>query len=225
MFNEPISTPLSSNPSSPPYYDLTSNSYHSGSDNPDPPSPNHEDLQTTTDSEKTRSVQKPSETIPEPSEPISEPSETMHEPSEPTPQPSEPGLTLPTLDEAFSKFLENFASILKKLSDESSISDNPSEVRTHWNEFIRWVTSKVFKIKGLSEQVRNNFIRSAEEKLDARLEKEVAEKAERKVAKAVAREATDNVGAEATAREQAEAKATLAAEASHKVAEEDEKTT
>lgn len=89
----------------PPFYDLTSNSEHFGSDNPGPPSPNHEDLQVTTDSKKTQSVPEPSETIPEP---ISEPSKPIHEPSEPAPQPSEPDLTLPTLDEAFSKFLREF---------------------------------------------------------------------------------------------------------------------
>ncbi|XP_050890838.1 major latex allergen Hev b 5-like [Lathyrus oleraceus] len=99
MFNEPLSSSLSSNPSSPPYYDLTSNTKHSGLDNPDPTSPNHEELQATTDSEKTQSVPEPSKTIPEPSEQIPEP-------SEPIPEPSEPDLTIPTFDEGTEEKLE-----------------------------------------------------------------------------------------------------------------------
>lgn len=41
------------------------------------------------------------------------------------------------------------------------------------------MTYKIFKLKGLSEQVRNDLIRGAEEKLKARLEKEADGKAER----------------------------------------------
>lgn len=110
MFNEPISPPLSTNPISHPYYDLTSNIKHF-----DPTSPNHEELQVTANSEKIQFVQETSETIPEPS----------------IPEPSEPALTIPTLDEALAKFSESSALRLKKLSDESSASDHPSEVRTH----------------------------------------------------------------------------------------------
>lgn len=38
------------------------------------------------------------------------------------------------------------------------------------------MTSRVFKLKGLSEQVRNDYIREAEERLEARLVKEAEEK-------------------------------------------------
>lgn len=100
MFNEPLSPPLSFNPISPPYYDLTSNSEHSGLDNPGPTTPNHEELQATTDFEKTPSVLEPS--VPEPSVP--EPSEPITKPCEPIPKPFEPDLTIPTFDEALAKF-------------------------------------------------------------------------------------------------------------------------
>lgn len=119
---------------------------------------------------------KPSETFPPASEPTSEtfpppsePSEPIRKPYEPTSQTSEPNLTLPTIDEAFAKFLEKSTSKLRHLFDESRVSDNPSEVRTHWNGFIRWITSKVFKLKGFPKQAKNDYIRGAEERLEARL--------------------------------------------------------
>ncbi|XP_050896821.1 uncharacterized protein LOC127103615 [Lathyrus oleraceus] len=89
MFNEPLSPTFSTTHNSLSYYDLTSNTKHSGSDYPDPTSLNFEDLQATTDSEKTPFV-------PEPSEPI--------------PGPSKPELILPTFDEALAKFLESSTS-------------------------------------------------------------------------------------------------------------------
>lgn len=144
MFSEPLSPPLSFDPNSLPYYDLTSNFEHSSSDNPDPTSSNHEELQAITDSKKTQSIPEPSETIPEPSEPILEP-------SEPIPGPSKLNLTIPPFDEALAKFLESYASKFKKLSDECSINENPFELRTHWNGFIRWMNSEFFKLKDLSE--------------------------------------------------------------------------
>lgn len=82
---------------------------------------------------------------------MSGPSEPIHAPLEPNPQPSEPNLTIPTLDEALAKFSESSTSRLRNLSYESRVNDNPSEVRTYWNRFIRWMTSEVFKLKGLSE--------------------------------------------------------------------------
>lgn len=69
---------------------------------------------------------------------------------------------------------------LRTLSEQSSLSDNPFEVRNHWNGFLRWMTSEVFKLKGLPEQVRNNYIREVEERLEARLAREVEEKARQK---------------------------------------------
>lgn len=66
---------------------------------------------------------------------------------------------------------------LRSLSEQSILSDNPSEVRNHWNGFIRWMTYEFFKLKGLSEQVRNDYIREAEERLEERLAKEDEEKA------------------------------------------------
>ncbi|XP_050918779.1 cell wall protein DAN4-like [Lathyrus oleraceus] len=185
LLNEPLLSSLSTTPRSPSYYDLTSNSEHSSSNYPDPPSPNLEDLQATTDSERT-------EFVPEPFEPI--------------PEPSEAGLTLPIFDEALTKFSESSSSRFKKLSDKSSTSENPYEVRTNWNGFTRWMTSEIFKLKGLSKQVRNDFIRDAEERLRARMAKEEAEKDEREVAEkvvaeAAAREAAEEAAAQTAARE------------------------
>ena len=39
------------------------------------------------------------------------------------------------------------------------------------------MTSEVFKLKGISEQVRNDYIRDAEERLEARVVQEVEEQA------------------------------------------------
>lgn len=39
------------------------------------------------------------------------------------------------------------------------------------------MTSEVFKLKGLSEQLRNDYIRGAEERLEAHLEHEATERA------------------------------------------------
>ncbi|XP_050895600.1 uncharacterized protein LOC127102243 [Lathyrus oleraceus] len=96
-------------------------------------------------------------------------------------------------------------------------------MRIHCNRVIRWMTSKAFKLKGLSEQVRNNFIRDAGITLQARLAREDEEKA-RKEAEEKARmeekqrirEAEEKVvAAEAEAQAKAGAK-----EAAHITAEE-----
>lgn len=89
---------------------------------------------------------------------------------------------------------------------------------------------EVFKLKGLSEQVRNDYIRGAKEKLEARLAKEATEKAEREVAekavaKAAAKEVAKKVAAEAEAREKDEAEAALAIEVAQNVVEDVENTT
>lgn len=190
LFNEPISSP-----SSTPYYGLTSDSEHS--DVPDPTSHTLALLQATTESKQTTSVPETSEPIPPPSTPTSEPFETLPSNSEPTyapsepiseptsapseaiPQNSEPDLTLPTLNENFAKFSESTTVRLMQLSEESRISDNPSEVRTHWNGFLRWMTSGVFKLKGISEQVKNEerAWKEAEEKAKIEAEERAAEAA------------------------------------------------
>lgn len=56
-------------------------------------------------------------------------------------------------------------------------------------------------MKSLSEQVINDFIRSAEEKLKARLAKEMEEKAERETTKKAAKEATEKGVIEVVAKE------------------------
>lgn len=80
------------------------------------------------------------------------------------------------------QFSESSASRFKKISVESSTSENPYEVRTNLNGFIRWMTSEIFKMKGLSKQVINDFIRDAKERLEARMTKEAAVKAKREAA-------------------------------------------
>lgn len=84
LFNEPFSPTFSITHSTPPYYDLTEASEHSGLDNPDPTSLNLKDFQATTDLERTLYVPA----------------------NQPIPEPSEPELTLPTFDEALAKLSE-----------------------------------------------------------------------------------------------------------------------
>ncbi|XP_050875767.1 uncharacterized protein LOC127079428 [Lathyrus oleraceus] len=82
------------------------------------------------------------------------------------------------------------------------------------------MTSEIFKMKGLSEQVRNDFIRGVEERLEARLEKEVAEKAKREATQKAAKEAAEKAPAEVAAEEKAkqEAEAIMAEEDAQKAA-------
>lgn len=68
--------------------------------------------------------------------------------------------------------------------------------------------SEIFKLKGLSEQVRNNFIRGAEEKMEAHLKKEETEKAETEAAEVVVREVVEKAVVEAATREKVEVEAT-----------------
>ncbi|XP_050895424.1 uncharacterized protein LOC127102047 [Lathyrus oleraceus] len=211
----------------------------SAPDIPAPSSPTLAELQATVDSENTQYVPEPFDTtlppskptskpIPPPYEPTSESYEPIPSPTELISQPSEPNLTFFTIDKVFSKFFENSASRLKKLYEESKISDNPSEVRTHWNGFLRWMTSEVFKLKGLSEQVRNEYIRGAKERLEARLAQKAAERATKDAEDRSAAEATDKKKAEkaageAEAKAKVEAEAALAAEPARKDAEDAEK--
>jgi len=68
---------------------------------------------------------------------------------------------------------------VKSLTINSGISDDPDSVRTHWNRVIGWMTSEAFKLKHISEQVRNDFIRDAEARLQERLAREAEEEARR----------------------------------------------
>lgn len=90
------------------------------------------------------------------------------------------------------------------------------------------MTSEVFKLKGLSEQVKNDFIREVGERLQARLDREVEERARRETKKKAwleeeeksRREVAEKVITEVTATK-AEAKAKAdAEEAAHIAAEE-----
>lgn len=117
-----------------------------------------------------------------PSEPPAEqpskpPTDTIHTSPEPINLASEPESTFPTLEEPVALFSESSVVKLRSLSEQSKLSDSPSKVRNHWNGFLRWMTSKVFKLKGLPEKVKNDYIRDAEERLEARLAREAEEKA------------------------------------------------
>lgn len=117
---------------------------------------------------------------------------------------------------------------IRSLSENSRISDNPYEMRIHWNRVIRWMTSEAFKLKGLSEHVQNDFIREAGEGLQACLAREVEEKGHREAEEKArleeeekAREAAEKAAVEDATAAEAEVKAKAdAEEVAHIVAEE-----
>ncbi|XP_050896664.1 uncharacterized protein LOC127103452 [Lathyrus oleraceus] len=154
--------------------------------------------------------------------------ETIPTPPEPTSPTSELKPTSPTLEEAVSLFAESSVEKIRSLSENSGISDDPSAVRIHWNRVIRWMTYEAFKLKGLSKQVRNDFIREAGERLQARLARETEEKTRREAEEKTRleeeqreREAAEKAAAEAAADAEAEAKAKAdVEEATHIAAEE-----
>ncbi|XP_050896974.1 eukaryotic translation initiation factor 4 gamma-like [Lathyrus oleraceus] len=134
----------------------------------------------------------------------------------------EPETTLPTLEEAMQVFAESSMEKIKSLTINSGFSDVPSAVMIHWNRVISWMTYEAFKLKGLSEQVCNDFIRDAGIRLQERLAREAEERA-RKEAEEKARqeeeqriiEAEDNAAAadvEAKAKAEAEEAARITAE-------------
>lgn len=85
------------------------------------------------------------------------------------------------------------------------------------------MTSEVFKLKGLFEQVRNDFIREAEEWPEARLAREVEEKVRLEAEEKTRKEVEDKVAAEDVDVEaEAEAKVDVE-EATHIAAEESAK--
>ncbi|XP_050909541.1 uncharacterized protein LOC127123359 [Lathyrus oleraceus] len=224
---------LSLTPSSPSYYNI---SYDS--ENPDPSSPTMAQLQATTLSKPSPSI--PDTFVPSPSAPQIEPpfepqteppSELSSEP--PTGQPHEPPTetiptspkpnnpasdpepTFPTLEDLVALFSESSTVKLRSLSEQFKLSDNPSEVRNDQNGFLRWMTYEVFKLKGLSEQVRNDYIREVKERLEARLaieyeeksRQEAKEKARLEAEEKARKEAEEKAAAEAAAAAEAKAKA------------------
>ncbi|XP_050889847.1 non-classical arabinogalactan protein 31-like [Lathyrus oleraceus] len=147
LLNEAISPP-SLTPSSPPYYDLSSDSEQP--ETTDLPSQTLAQLQSITLSNQPPFV--PETSVPSPSEPQTKPpseppteppseppteqpseppTETIHTSSESINPSSEPEPTFPTLEKSFALFSESSAVKLRTLSEQSSLSDNPSEVRNH----------------------------------------------------------------------------------------------
>ncbi|XP_050888822.1 eukaryotic translation initiation factor 4 gamma-like [Lathyrus oleraceus] len=223
LFNEPISPP-----SSPPYYTISFDSNPS-----DPQSPTLSQLQAhalfaQNPHEPKTNIPSPFEQPPTPpSEPHIEipignlithqskpPTETIPTPSSHISPTSEPEPTFPTLDETVALFAESSVDKIRSLSENSRISDDPSVVRIHWNRVIIWMTFEAFKLKGLSEQVRNDFIREAGERLQDRLAREAEERESREAEEKARlkeeereREAAEKASVEAAAAAEAEAKA------------------
>ncbi|XP_050889737.1 uncharacterized protein LOC127095031 [Lathyrus oleraceus] len=138
---------------------------------------------------------------------------------------SEPETAFPTLEEAINVFAESSVEKIKYLTINSDNSDDPSVVRIHWNIVISWMTFEAFKLKGLTEQVCNDFIRDAGMRLQARLAREDEEQAwkeaeekapleeEQRIREAEEKAATEAaVEAEAKAKADAEEAARIAAE-------------
>ncbi|XP_050919825.1 uncharacterized protein LOC127137403 [Lathyrus oleraceus] len=189
MFNEPISPP-SSTPSSPPYYTISSDSEPS-----DPQSPTLAQLQaralfTHNQPEPETNIPSPSEQPPTPPfEPHNEtPSENpiIHNfkppiettPSTPTPTSPipKPKPTFPTLEEAVTLFVESLVEKIRSLSENSSISDDPSIAR-------------------LAREAEEKARREVEEKARLKEEQRAREAAEKVVAAAKA-EAKEKANAE-----------------------------
>ncbi|XP_050919373.1 uncharacterized protein LOC127136906 [Lathyrus oleraceus] len=241
MLNEPIS-PISSSPSSPPYYILSYDSEPS-----DPQSPtlaqlharalaSQQQLEPEANTPPPEQLTQPPSEQPQnppPEQPTTPPFETTIVPPiekiiTPTSQPpagttqtpptspspnSKPENTSP-LEEATSLFAESSVEKIRSLSENSGINDDPSAVRIHWNRVIRCMTYGAFKLKSLSEQVRNDFIREAGERLQARLVREVEEKARREAEEKArleeeqwVREAVEKAVVAATVEAEAKAKA------------------
>ncbi|KAI5444842.1 hypothetical protein KIW84_013212 [Lathyrus oleraceus] len=143
-----------------------------------------------------------------------------------SPEP-EPELTIPTLEEAILQVAEASVQKIKSLAKNSEVSDDPKSVRTHWNRVISWMTSESYRLKSISEQVRNGYIRDSEERLqerlareaearrleEERLAKEAEEEAKRLEEERLAKEAELLRIQEAEAKAQADAEAQAAAEA------------
>ncbi|XP_050896796.1 eukaryotic translation initiation factor 4 gamma-like [Lathyrus oleraceus] len=130
---------------------------------------------------------------------------------------TEPETTFPTLEEAVLVFAESSVEKVKSLTINSEINDDPSEVRIYWSRVISWMTSKAFKLKGLSKQVHDDFIRDAGIRLQERLAREAEEQA-RKEAKEKARQEEEQRIREAEEKVASDvAAATTAAEAEAKV--------
>ncbi|KAI5442359.1 hypothetical protein KIW84_011437 [Lathyrus oleraceus] len=237
MLNETTS-PSSFTPSSPPYYILSSDTEPS-----DPQSPTLAQLQAPTPPSKQQPTTPPAQITPPPSDiptiptyediiiPTQTPADTNQTPPPSPSSNSEPELAFPTLEEAITLFAESSVEKIKSLSVNSDISDDPSAVRIYWNLVIRWMTSEAFKLKGLSEQVRNDFVRDDGVRLQARLVREAEEKArkeveekacleeEQRIKEAEEKVADEVVAAAAAAEAEAKAKAE-AAEAAHITVEE-----
>ncbi|XP_050875386.1 uncharacterized protein LOC127079011 [Lathyrus oleraceus] len=146
------------------------------------------------------------------SQPLVDITQTPPESSSPN---SEPKPTFPTLEEAISLFAESSVENIRSLSKNCGISDDPSTIRIHWNRVIRWMTSEAFKLKSLSEQVRNNFIKEVGERLQAQLVREAAKKDKREGEEKAhleeeqqVREAAEKVVAEAEAKAKVDAEET-----------------
>ncbi|XP_050895685.1 uncharacterized protein LOC127102350 [Lathyrus oleraceus] len=141
---------------------------------------------------------------------------------------AEPETTLHTVEEAIQVFAESSIEKIKSLTINSGISDDPSEVRIHWNRVISWITSEAFKLKGLSEQVCNDFIRDAGIRLQECLAREDEERARKEDEEKACqeeeqriKEAAEKVVVDTATAVEAEAKAKSEAEEATRIAAEE----
>ncbi|XP_050909736.1 eukaryotic translation initiation factor 4 gamma-like [Lathyrus oleraceus] len=160
---QPIPSPSEPQPNPPPQQPIPSSSE---------PQPNPQPEQTTSSPSVIPSPPTSVATI----IPIQNPDDTNQTPPSSPAFDSEPETAFPILEEAIIVFAESSVEKIKCLSINSGINDDPFTVRIHWNRVIRWITSESFKLKGLFEQVHNDFIRDADIRLQARLAREDEEK-------------------------------------------------
>ncbi|XP_050914137.1 eukaryotic translation initiation factor 4 gamma-like [Lathyrus oleraceus] len=252
MLSETTS-PSSSSPSSPPYYVLSSDtepsdpqsptlaqlqaralaSQHPSQLEPEPevasPPPEQQNPTTFEQPQTPPPAQQPN---PPPEQPIPSPSEPQLNPQHEQTTPSPSAIPPP----------QTFVAIITPILNTNDTNQTPPSspasnfepetafpfLEEAMTVFAEWMTSEAFKLKGLSEQVRNDFIRDDGIRLQARLAREAEEKARTEAEEKARleeeqriREVEEKVDAEAAAADAAEAKAKDDAEEAARITEEE----
>ncbi|XP_050887697.1 eukaryotic translation initiation factor 4 gamma-like [Lathyrus oleraceus] len=198
LLNEPISPP-SSTPSSPPYYDISSD--FDQLETTDLPSPTLAQLQANVLSEQNPS--EPETSIPSPSE---HPTEQQFEPQ--TVSPSELPIE-PTSESPMTQTSDPPTETNPTSPETINLASDPEPTFPTLEESVALLfESSVVKLRSLSKNsklIRNDHIKEAEERLKARLARESEEKARQ--------EANEKARLEAEERARKEAEEKIAAEA------------
>ncbi|XP_050889166.1 uncharacterized protein LOC127094369 [Lathyrus oleraceus] len=221
MLNETTSPSSSSSPESPPYYTLSSDTEPS-----DPHSPTLAQLQT-----RALASQQPTQSIPEPevtSLPTKNPNTTTSDPpsSEPIHSESQPHnseIPPPTTSAEPQTLTLNLSPPISPPQ-----ASEPDNTLLTLEEAIKvFAEASADKLKGLSEQVRNDFIRDAEIRLQERLAREAEERARKEAEEKAKQEELQRIKeveakalVDAAAAAEAEAQAKAAAEKAAGLAEE-----